>query len=139
MREDQLSLFGFLDQNSLDIFSLLLSVSGIGPKIALAIESVANPAKIKSAIQAADVDFFTAIPGLGKKSAQRIIIDLKSKLGELKELDLAEKASHTEALDALKSLGLSAKEATKAIQKVKNKDQLSQEDIIRQALKNLKK
>jgi len=141
VREDTLSLFGFIDNKTKDIFTLLLSVSGVGPKIALAIESVADSQKISQAIQNADVDFFTAISGLGKKSAQRIIVDLKSKLGELKELDLTETTAKNFApvIDALKTLGFSAKEAKTATVEVKNKIELTQEEIIRQALKNLSK
>lgn len=138
VREDTLSLYGFLDKSSKDIFTLLLSVSGVGPKIALAIEAAASSRQIESAIRAADVDFFTHIPGLGKKSSQRIIVDLKSKLGDLKDIDLTDQAEDfVETTQALKSLGFSAKEAKEAIGQVKNKSNLNSEEIIRQALKSI--
>lgn len=141
VREDTLSLFGFTDERSKNMFTLLLSVSGVGPKIALAVEAVAPPAQIERAIAEADVDFFSRIPGLGKKTAQRIIVDLKPKLTSLKELDLSQEAgsSFIQVQAALRSLGFSAQESSEAIGKVKNKSNLSPEVIVRQSLRNLKR
>lgn len=141
VRQDTLSLFGFASQNDKENFKLLISVSGIGPKIALAIGSVASSKSIERAVLNADVDFFSRVPGIGKKSAQRIIVDLKSKIGTLKELDLSEKTAqeYLQVKIALRGLGFSSQEAIDAIKKVKNKTKLSEEDIIRQALKNLAK
>lgn len=141
VREDTLSLFGFTDEPSKNMFTLLLSVSGVGPKIALAVEAAASPSQIERAIAAADVDFFSRISGLGKKTAQRIIVDLKPKLTSLKELDLSQEvgSSFSQVQEALRSLGISAKEASEAISKVKNKFNLSPETIVRQALRNLKR
>lgn len=118
VRQDILNLYGFLKKEQLELFELLLSVSGVGPKSALlVIARGVDP--VKNAISKADVSFFTTIPRLGKKTAQRIIIDLKSKLGSLKELELGEENGETqEALDALKSLGFSKVEAVKALQKM---------------------
>jgi len=141
VRDDTLKLYGFIDVPSKDMFLLLLSVSGIGPKIALSVESTATGKQIASAIREAEVEFFTKIPGLGKKSAQRIIVDLKSKLGTIKELDLTDQDAdkYAQVSDALKSLGFTAKETRDAINNVKNKDKLSDSDIIKQALRILGK
>jgi len=133
VREDALSLYGFQNPSDKNIFTLLLSVSGIGPKIALTICSTAPAPVIHQAITNSDVDFFTQIKGLGKKSAQRIIIDLKGL-----NLDQKSAADFPQVSAALKSLGFSSQEAREALQKVKNKSKLSDEQIIRLALKNLK-
>ncbi len=138
VREDTISLFGFLNSKQKQVFELLLSVSGVGPKIALAINNAGSVNQITSAIQSADVNFFTSISGLGKKSAQRIIIDLKSKLGSQQELDLKDAKTYPDVQAALKTLGISKKESLEAIAKVKNKDKLTDQDIIKQSLKQLK-
>lgn len=138
VREDQLQLYGFTDKPDKQIFMQLLSVSGIGAKTALAILSSGSAETIAAAISNADVDYFSSIPGIGKKSSQRIIVDLKPKLGAIKELDLSA-TENPQVLSALKSLGFTASEAKQALSKIDNKHQLSESDIIRQALKNLGK
>jgi len=136
VRQDVLELYGFLKKEQLELFELLLSVSGVGPKSALLVIG-RGVQGIKNAISKADVSFFTTIPRLGKKTAQRIIIDLKTKIGSLKELDLSEDTGETqEALDALKALGFTKAEATKTLQKMPE-DMLSLEQKIAWALKNL--
>lgn len=136
VRQDTLDLYGFLKKEQLELFKLLLSVSGVGPKSALLVVS-RGVESIKQAISKADVSFFTTIPRLGKKSAQRIIIDLKSKLGGLKELELGEEGGETqEAIEALKVLGFSKAEAIKALQKMPE-DMTSLEQKINWALKGL--
>ena len=133
VREDQLSLYGFLTPGDKKIFSSLMSVSGIGPKLALGIISQSGgAAKIISAVQAADVGFFTNIKGLGKKGAQRLIVDLKTKLGGLKELDF-EPEFDRELVEALEGLGFSKKEIAGSVKGV-DKD-LSLEEKIKFALK----
>lgn len=119
VREDQLSLFGFATAAELELFELLLSVSGIGPKTALAI--VEREAQfVRQAVVTADVAFFTSIPRLGTKNAQKVIIELKSKLGSLTELDLTGKpiGETQTVLDSLVSMGFSKTEAVTAIQKI---------------------
>lgn len=140
VREDSLSLYGFSTEDDKDIFKLLLSVAGIGPKTALSICAQAGD-EIKQAVMDADVQFFSDIPGIGKKSAQRIIVDLKPKLGTLKELDLAAKEAteYTRAKQALQGLGFSAAEAVRAIALVSDKDRLKDEEIIKEALRQLGK
>lgn len=105
VREEALELYGFLTEEEKDLFLLLLAVSGVGPKTALAIAN-AGAEKISTAVQNAEVTFFTKIPRVGKKLAQKIIIDLKSKLGGLKELQLGSFDDHTQVIvDAIVSLG----------------------------------
>ncbi len=142
VREDELSLFGFSTQEEKQIFLYLISVSGIGPKLSLNILSSANGAKnIVNAIKNANVDFFENIKGVGKKSAQRIIIDLKSKIGGLKELEFEAEADR-DLIDALKSLDFSHEEIKKSILNVNKslhnkriKKDLSLEEKIKLALK----
>ncbi|MEK7111323.1 MAG: Holliday junction branch migration protein RuvA [Patescibacteria group bacterium] len=120
VREDQITLFGFSSKGELDLFKQLLTVSGVGPKSAMTITGSGTVAEIKSAISNADVDFFQSIPGIGKKTSQRIIIDLKSKIGESKELDLssAEIKQRKDLLSALKTMGITADEAKEIIKNV---------------------
>jgi len=134
VREDEISLFGFLNQADKQIFISLLSVSGIGPKLALNILSYSRGAeKIIKAIQEADVEFFLSVKGLGKKISQRVIVDLKSKIGGLKELEF-ETEQDQDLLEALKRLGFATDEIRKALRGIK-KD-LPLEEKIRQVLKN---
>jgi Holliday junction DNA helicase RuvA len=137
VREDQITLFGFSSKAELDLFKQLLTVSGVGPKSALAITGSGTVFEIKSAISNADVDFFQSISGIGKKTAQRIIIDLKSKIGESKELDLSsvEIKQRKDLLTALKTMGITADEAKDVI---KNIDaDLPIQEQIRLALKRI--
>lgn len=138
VREDEISLFGFLHADDLILFENLISVSGIGPKTALNIFSFGQREEIQSAIIRGDVSFFTSVPRLGTKNAQRIIIELKNKMGGLNNLDLSGKdfAQNKEVIDALKTFGFSAAESQKAIKEIKQEG-LTTEEKIRQALKYL--
>jgi Holliday junction DNA helicase RuvA len=120
VREDALELFGFETLEELKLFEALIGVSGIGPKTAIGVFGIGSKDQIVGAIQKADVDFFTGVPRLGKKNAQKLIIELKGKLGSLEELDLTgEKAMvDTDVLAALKGFGFSQKEAEEAIKAV---------------------
>lgn len=136
VREDELCLFGFSNKEDKQTFLFLISVSGIGPKIGLTILSFSNGAKnIIKAIQNADVDFFESIKGLGKKSSQRIIVDLKSKIGGLKELEFETEADQ-DLIIALTGLGFTKEEVKKSIKGIK-KD-LPLEDKLKLALKDKK-
>ncbi len=138
VRDDTLDLYGFLSKEERLLFELLLSVSGIGPKTSLAIVD-RGVAAVRSAIATADVSFFTTIPRLGKKNAQKIIIELKSKLGSIEELDLTSESSETkDIMEALESMGFAKKEALAAIKQIKTED-ASIEERLRQALKLLTK
>ena len=133
VKENEISLFGFLDSENKQIFVNLLSVSGIGPRLALNIISFSRGSgSIINAIQEADVDFFTSIKGVGKKSGQRIIVDLKSKIGGLKDLEF-ETEQDLDLLEALKGLGFSREEIKKSVKGIK-KD-LPLEEKLRLALK----
>lgn len=139
VKEDILALYGFAANEDLALFELLLGVSGIGPKTALSIFSNGKLPKIKEAIVKGDVSFFTSVPRLGTKNAQKIIIELRPKLGSLGELDLTAESGETkEIIDALKSFGFSVSEAKEAIKGIKDFEG-SVSDKIRQALKWLGK
>ncbi|OGH21391.1 MAG: Holliday junction DNA helicase RuvA [Candidatus Levybacteria bacterium RIFCSPLOWO2_01_FULL_38_13] len=140
VREDALELFGFSDPLDLKLFEQIIGVSGIGPRIAVNIFSFGNRDSIISAIAKADVSFFTAIPRLGTKNAQKLIIELKSKVGSLEELDLLQEGDGEakEVLAVLKSFGFSSKEAGEALKNIDKKIE-SVEEKIRLALKYLGK
>lgn len=120
VREDELSLYGFESPAERELFERLIGVSGVGPKVALAVLSSLLPDTLKGAIAREDVALLSSVPGVGKKTAQRMIIDLKDKL-ELPELSGgaagfgADAASATEARDALLSMGFSSTEAALAL------------------------
>lgn len=112
VREDALDLFGFSTQQDLKVFEYLISVNGIGPKTAMGIFAVGGREEILGAILKADVDFFTGVPRLGKKNAQKIIIELKNKIGKGEDLDLSEESEAvSEVVSALISMGFSEREA----------------------------
>lgn len=139
IREDTLDLYGFAAQEELTLFELLLTVSGIGPKTALSVLDRGTEVVLK-AVQTGDVDFFTTIPRLGKKNAQKIIIELRNKLGAVREFDLREEtATETkELIDALLSMGFGRNEILPILKKIPEKDK-TLEGKIRSALKLLGK
>ena len=115
VREDTFDLYGFFTHDELELFKLVLTVSGIGPKTALLVIDK-GVGKVEEAIKNAETDFFTTVPRLGHKNAQKIIIELKNKLGGLKELDLTqENEESTQAIEALRNLGYTRQEALQAI------------------------
>lgn len=138
VREDALELYGFIDQAHLELFELLISVNGIGPKTAVGIFAVGNKEQIVGAIQKADVDFFTGVPRLGKKNAQKIIIELKNKIGAIEDLDLADSDEKDEVVTALTSFGFSEKEANLALRQI-GETEGSVSEKVRLALKYLGK
>ena len=142
IKEDAHTLFGFMEASEREIFRLLLSVSGIGSSTARTMLSSMTPFQIRDAIATGDVPSIQAIKGIGAKTAQRVILDLKDKV--LKIYDLNEvypnsnNTNKEEALSALEVLGFQRKQADKAVDKVLSQDaSLSVEDIIKHALKNL--
>lgn len=139
VREDALELYGFEAPEDLKLFEYFLSVSGVGGKTALGIFSVGDRRSIINAIATGDVNFFTSVPRLGKKSAQKLIIELKSKVGSTEDLDLTSDSSEQdEVVLALKTFGFSTMEAVGALRSVK-KDGQSPSEQIRLALKYLGK
>lgn len=116
VREDALDLYGFLDQKELEFFEMLLNVSGIGPRSALAILGITTIETLRKAINTGDTSYLTKISGIGRKTAEKIIIELRDKMG--KELSGSSLQVELDALEALKSLGYSQGEAREALKKV---------------------
>lgn len=137
VRDDALDLYGFIDTQELTLFKLLLSVSGIGPKTALTIVGHGAGA-VEGAVQKSDVDFFTDIPRLGKKNAQKIIIELKNKLGSINDLDLSggDESETKQIMEALLSMGFKRHEIIEALKKIDN-TQIPIEEKIKQVIKLL--
>ena len=145
VKEDDISLYGFSDREELELFELLITVSGIGAKGAMSIMSVLSPNALKLAIASGDSKSISKANGVGKKTAERIIIDLKDKLGSFDETELdaniddkifVNDDTRSEAKIALISLGYSQQEAENAISKIKGEN-LSIEDYIKLALKQM--
>ncbi|SHJ59271.1 Holliday junction branch migration protein RuvA [Pseudozobellia thermophila] len=142
VKEDAHTLFGFSERSEREIFRLLISVSGIGSSIARTMLSSLDPAQIRDAIANGDVATIQSIKGIGAKTAQRVILDLRDKI--LKVYDIGEVSASTnntnkeEALSALEVLGFARRPAEKVVDKVLAQDpSLSVENIIKLALKNL--
>lgn len=149
VREDDISIFGFNTLEELRMFELLISVSGVGAKTALAMLAVCEPTEFALAIISEDIKTLTQIPGIGAKSAQRIILELKDKIKkeqQIQELTTAVKGEKTkvevaiensqkidEAIAALQVLGYNKKEIEKALDKI-DKTELTTEDLIRKGL-----
>ncbi|MCK0145990.1 Holliday junction branch migration protein RuvA [Arenibacter sp. N53] len=142
VKEDSHTLFGFSEKSEREIFRLLLSVSGIGSSTARTMLSSLSPGQIRDAIATGDVPTIQGIKGIGAKTAQRVILDLKDKVLKVYDIDeLSAPSNNTnkdEALSALEVLGFVRKQAEKVVDKVVGQDPgLSVEDIIKFALKNL--
>ena len=150
VREDGMSLFGFLSRQDLAMFKQLIGVNGIGPKNALGILSALRPDVLRMAVASGDAKTISRAPGVGPKTAQRIILDLKDKIrpedvlaGGLEEsLAVPEEISGVgqagkEAVEALTALGYSAAEAAGAVKKVKITEEMTAEDVLKGALRHL--
>lgn len=134
VRENAMELYGFLNFEELNFFELLISISGIGPKGALSILTVSSVENLKNAIANEESSILTKVSGIGKKTAEKIILELKSKIGDK---ILSEGIStDSEAIDALMSLGYKLKDAREILKKVP-KEIESIEDRVREALKLL--
>ena len=130
VREDALQLYGFAEPSERELFEQLLAVSGVGPKVALAILSGSTPDELRRAIAREDTSRFMAIPGIGKKTAQRVVLELKEKLA----LEVVPDGSpDLVARDALVELGYSLVEAERAL--ASTDPELPPEERVRQALK----
>lgn len=144
VKEDDISLYGFSDKESLELFELLITVNGVGAKAGMSIMSALPPAELRAAIGMGDVKSISKANGVGKKTAERIILELKDKVGSFDANavsfgDVAPAVTgdeRSEAVAALMALGYSKNEAASAVGKVAD-DSLSCEDYIKQALKNL--
>ena len=136
VREDALQLYGFSDAAERELFEHLLSVSGVGPKVALALVSGSTPADLRRAIALEDITRFVAIPGIGKKTAQRVVLELREKLGAEAAADVearSDAAPELVARDALVELGFSVVEAEQALAGVDS--ELEPEERVRRALR----
>ena len=144
VKEDDISLYGFYTLEEKSMFSNLITVSGIGPKMALQILSGAKLSDINVAISSGDVGLLSKIKGIGKKTAERIVVELKDKFGTFgtlfnyKDIEMSFNANNytTEATEVLVSLGLNKTEASKMV-KLVYKDGDTTEDIIKKSLQNL--
>ena len=137
VREDAQALYGFETREELALFDLLIGVSGVGPKAAMAILSVARPAEIASAIASSDAASLARAPGVGKKTAERLIVDLRGKIGRVagKPASGAPLSTEDDAHAALVALGYTAFEASTALQGVPPTGRASTEERIAAALR----
>ncbi|CAB5052835.1 unannotated protein [freshwater metagenome] len=142
VREDSLTLFGFLSEQARALFELVQTVSGVGPKVALSILSVLTPEDLGRAIAQEDVAAIERVPGIGRKGAQRMILELKGKLSDLSESDTYQghqPAWREQLTSALVSLGFSPKDSDNAIGALVNRLQLDGIDASTVALSDLLK
>ncbi len=142
VKEDAHTLFGFMEKSEREIFRLLISVSGIGSSIARTMLSSLSPTQVRDAIATEDVATIQSVKGIGVKTAQRVILDLKDKVLKIYDIDEVSTSQNNtnkeEALSALEVLGFVRKQAEKTVDKVVGQDPtLSVENIIKLALKNL--
>ena len=145
VREDSVALYGFLNKEERSLFSLFLSVSGIGPKLALALISGFTLDRLVAAIAQADVSLLSSIPGIGRKTAERIIVELKEKISKAYALKPAElsigmsgnQSVISDSISALISLGYTPREARETIMRLNLESAGSVEEVIRGALKTL--
>jgi len=135
VREDALDLYGFLNRDALVFFRLLIGISGIGPKSALNILSLADRGTLIHAVQKGDASYLTKVSGIGKKIAEKIILELKDKVASLQAED-GSTSAEGEALDALEALGYPPKD-TRDIVRELGKEHSTSKDIIRRALQIL--
>ena len=146
VREDAIALYGFMTMDDLDVFKLLINVNGVGTKTDLGILSAITPNELRLAVISADYKTITKAPGIGKKSAERIVLELRDKVKMVIEDDsyiavdsgdVAKSDSVNIALEALVSLGFSYGEAAKAVKQVDNYEEMDDESLIKAALKHL--
>jgi Holliday junction DNA helicase RuvA len=138
VREDNISLYGFASSEELSLFKNLISISGIGSKLALAILSAFDPEQLVMAITSGDIDLLSQAPGVGKKMAGRLVIELRGKLEkEWKEVALPLAPESADIIAALTGLGYSLAESTRAISRLPDSGKLSLEEKIRAALQEV--
>jgi holliday junction DNA helicase RuvA len=134
VREDSITLYGFSATDQRNLFDLLTGVTGVGPKVALAFLSVLRPVALTRAIVNGDAAALTVVPGVGKKVAQRVVIELRERLGG--EADLPSEGPLADVRDALLSLGLTPLEAAEALRGVEP-DGRAADDLLREALQKV--
>ncbi len=136
VRETSLDLFGFLERETLEIFQLLITISGIGPKTALGILNVASPATLRQAVGSGDTSYLTRVSGIGKKNAEKIVMELKDKLVVSEEERGLDTRTEGDAMEALLSLGYAERDAREALKKVE-KDVKGAAERVKAAVKLL--
>jgi Holliday junction DNA helicase RuvA len=138
VREDNISLYGFASSEELTLFRSLISVTGIGARLALTVLSALNPEQLVMAITSGDIDLLSQTPGIGKRIASRLVVELRGKLEkEWEEVALPLAPENIDVIAALTSLGYSVAEATKAISRLPDSGSLSLEEKITMALQQL--
>lgn len=138
VREDQMTLYGTLEERQLKMFESLLTVSGIGPKAALSILSTMPIDSLEDAITSGNVDVLTRVPGIGRKTASRLVLELKGKLDLMAAAGIsASPSAASEVVDALGGLGYSPAEIQAALSALPKDQEMSTEDMVMFALKRL--
>ncbi len=143
VKEDAMDLFGFGSVAEKELFKSFLTVSGVGPKTALHLLDLGSVEEISLAIVRGDIDYLTKVSGIGKKTAERIVVDLKSKLKETRSINLDVSAGKhvasglEDVIDALETLGYSSSQAREVVKKLDPKDKTS-EQLLREALQRIK-
>jgi len=140
VRENSMDLYGFLEHAELNFFEMLITISGIGPKGALGILSIASIDTLKQAISSGDTTYLTKVSGIGRKNAEKIVLELKDKLGsgDIYQGNDENLKEESDTLEALVALGYSQHEAREALKNI-SKDTASTNEKIKEALKSLGK
>lgn len=144
VKEDNIELYGFSTQEELELFELLITVSGIGPKGAVNILSFLTPSGVKTAILTDNIDLIKKSPGIGLKTAQKLVIELKNKIKDIKLEDMDDivgtadntaNESYNDAVDALESLGYSTETVLRILNSIQNRDEKTAQELIKEALR----
>ncbi len=144
VREDAIMLYGFLSQEYYDLFELLLTISGVGPKMALGILSAVKPEAFYLAVQSRDIKVLTKLPGIGKKTAERMLLELKDKVGAytgeasndfVSAAEAGGSGAVGEAIEGLASMGYSNSEIMPILKQIPDVDKLDVAEIMKQALR----
>jgi Holliday junction DNA helicase RuvA len=142
VKEDSITLFGFYSEAEKEMFELLISISGVGPKSALSLLSGISTDDLKQAIITNNIERIVAVPGIGRKTAERLILELKNKVRDIKEEGItpAKPSAHKEAIAALTTLGYNLVSSEKAVNKILAEfPEYSIEELIKRTLKELNK
>jgi Holliday junction DNA helicase RuvA len=142
VKEDSITLFGFYSEAEKEMFELLISISGVGPKSALSLLSGISTDDLKQAIITNNIERIVAVPGIGRKTAERLILELKNKVRDIKEEGItpAKPSAHKEAIAALTTLGYNLPSSEKAVNKILAEfPECSIEELIKKTLKELNK
>lgn len=142
VKEDSITLFGFYSEAEKEMFELLISISGVGPKSALSLLSGISTDDLKQAIITSNVERMVAVPGIGRKTAERLILELKNKVRDIKEegISSTKPSMQKEAISALTTLGYNLSSSEKAVHKILSElPECSLEELIKKSLKELNK